>query len=186
MFWGSKSGGNESNVKPSFSNISKAKVCILAKAQASEASSKAKVQASGSKAKVQTSGSKDKVQASRSKAKVQASRFWGSKSGGNESNVKPSFSNISKAKVCILAKAQASEASSKAKVQASGSKAKVQTSGSKDKVQTSGSKAKVQASRSKAKIQALGSKAQASPKTLIVKSPKPITNYVLGLTNAKT
>ncbi|GKB88714.1 hypothetical protein Tco_0960986, partial [Tanacetum coccineum] len=79
-------------------------------------------------------------------------RFWGSKSGGNESNAKPSFSDISKAKACILAKAQASEASSKAKVQASGSKDKVQTFGSKAKVQTSRSKAKLQASGSKAKI----------------------------------
>ncbi|GKE47204.1 hypothetical protein Tco_1478462, partial [Tanacetum coccineum] len=33
-------------------------------------------------------------------------RFLGSKSGGNESNAKPSFSDISKAKACILAKAQ--------------------------------------------------------------------------------
>ncbi|GKC34199.1 hypothetical protein Tco_1046583, partial [Tanacetum coccineum] len=121
-------------------------------------------------------------------------RFWGSKSGGNESNEKPSFSDISKAKACILAKAQASKASSKAKVQAYGSKAKVQTSGSKSKlqtfglkakVQTSGSKAKVQTSGSKAKIQASmakasGSKAQASLKTLIVKSPSEDTpNYDL-------
>ncbi|GJS96290.1 hypothetical protein Tco_0803258, partial [Tanacetum coccineum] len=67
-------------------------------------------------------------------------------------------------------KAQASEASSKAKVQACGSKAKVKTSGSKAKLQTSRSKAKL----------------QTSPKTLIVKSPVPITNYVLGLANAKT
>ncbi|GJT92018.1 hypothetical protein Tco_1080863 [Tanacetum coccineum] len=59
-------------------------------------------------------------------------------------------------KYCILAKAQASEASSKAKVQASGSKDKVQTFGSKAKVQTFGSKAKVQASGSKAKTQASG------------------------------
>ncbi|GJZ02138.1 hypothetical protein Tco_0520099 [Tanacetum coccineum] len=49
-------------------------------------------------------------------------RLWGSKSGGNESNAKPSFSDISKAKACILAKAF--ESSSKAKVQASRSKAK--------------------------------------------------------------
>ncbi|GJX10101.1 hypothetical protein Tco_0199960, partial [Tanacetum coccineum] len=96
-------------------------------------------------------------------------RFWGSKSGGNESNAKPSFSDISKAKTCILAKAQASEASSKAKVQASGSNAKVQTSGSKAKVQTSWSKAKVQASRSKAKTQASGSK------TFGVKIPPTMT-----------
>ncbi|GJV20352.1 hypothetical protein Tco_1369372 [Tanacetum coccineum] len=48
-------GGNESDAKPSFSNISKAKVCMLAKAQASDASSKAKVQACGSKAKLQRS-----------------------------------------------------------------------------------------------------------------------------------
>ncbi|GJU69663.1 hypothetical protein Tco_1255922 [Tanacetum coccineum] len=79
-------------------------------------------------------------------------RFWGSKSGGNESDAKHSFSDISKAKACMLAKAQASDASSKAKVQACGSKAKLQT----------------------------------SPKTFIVKSPVPITNYVLGLANAKT
>ncbi|GKF82676.1 hypothetical protein Tco_0244332 [Tanacetum coccineum] len=77
---------------------------------------------------------------------------------------------------------QSQEASSKAKVHASGSKAKVQTSGSKAKVQASGSKAKIQASMAKAS----GSKAQASPKTLIVKSPVPITNCVLRLTNAKT
>ncbi|GKE79377.1 hypothetical protein Tco_1545497 [Tanacetum coccineum] len=44
-------------------------------------------------------------------------RFWGSKSGGNESDAKPSFSDISKAKACMLAK-----------IQACGSKAKVQTS----------------------------------------------------------
>ncbi|GJX76698.1 putative retrotransposon protein [Tanacetum coccineum] len=97
-------------------------------------------------------------------------RFWGSKSGGNKSDAKPSFSDISKAKACILAKAQASKASSKAKVQACGSKGRVQTSGSKAKVQTLGSKAKV----------------QTSPKTLIVKSLAPITNFVLGLANAKT
>ncbi|GJQ98856.1 hypothetical protein Tco_0521841 [Tanacetum coccineum] len=40
-------------------------------------------------------------------------RLWGSKSGGNKSNAKPSFSDISKAKACILAKA--SESSLKAK-----------------------------------------------------------------------
>ncbi|GJR97666.1 hypothetical protein Tco_0269840 [Tanacetum coccineum] len=57
--------------------------------------------------------------------------------------------------------AQAYDASSKAKVQACGSKAELQTSGSKAKLQT-------------------------SPKTLIVKSPVPITNCVLGLANAKT
>ncbi|GKA37701.1 helitron helicase-like domain-containing protein [Tanacetum coccineum] len=73
-------------------------------------------------------------------------RFWGSKSGYNESDVKPSWKDIKKAK------AQASEASSKAKVEARGSKAKL----------------------------------QASTKTLIVKSPVRITNYVLGLANAKT
>ncbi|GKE06946.1 hypothetical protein Tco_1398964, partial [Tanacetum coccineum] len=88
-------------------------------------------------------------------------RFWGLKLGGNESDAKPSFSNISKAKACMLAKAQASDAFSKAKVQACGSKAKLQTS------------------RSKAKL-------QRSPKTLIVKSHVPITNSVLGLANAKT
>ncbi|GJR28259.1 hypothetical protein Tco_1104491 [Tanacetum coccineum] len=100
-------------------------------------------------------------------------RFWGSKSGGIESNAKPSFSDISKAKACILAKAQASDASLKAIVQASGSKAKVQVSGS---------KAKIQASMAKAS----GSKAQASPKTLIVKSLIPITSCVIGLENAQT
>ncbi|GJZ69401.1 hypothetical protein Tco_0632951, partial [Tanacetum coccineum] len=52
------------------------------------------------------------------------------------------------------------------------------------KASESSSKAKVQASRSKAKVQA--SMAQASPKTLIVKSPVPITNCVFGLANAKT
>ncbi|GJR88282.1 hypothetical protein Tco_0212293 [Tanacetum coccineum] len=79
-------------------------------------------------------------------------RFWGSKSGCNESDVKPYWKDIKKAKACMLAKAQASEASSKAKVEACGSKAKL----------------------------------QASTKTLIVKSPVPITNCVLGLANAKT
>ncbi|GJX59371.1 hypothetical protein Tco_0290761 [Tanacetum coccineum] len=79
-------------------------------------------------------------------------RFWGSKSGCNKSDVKPSWKDIKKAKACMLAKAQASEASSKAKVEACGSKAKL----------------------------------QASTKTLIVKSPVPITNCVLGLANAKT
>ncbi|GJZ36482.1 hypothetical protein Tco_0582673 [Tanacetum coccineum] len=88
-------------------------------------------------------------------------RFWGSKLGGNDSDAKPSFSDISKAKACILAKAQASEASSKAKVQACGSKAKLQTSRSKAKLQT-------------------------SPKTLIVKSSVPIRNCILGLENATT
>ncbi|GJW01048.1 hypothetical protein Tco_1556299 [Tanacetum coccineum] len=67
-FMGSKSGGNENNAKPSFSDISKAKACILAKAQASDASSKAIVQASVSKAKVQVSGSNAKIQASVAKA----------------------------------------------------------------------------------------------------------------------
>ncbi|GJR76262.1 hypothetical protein Tco_0088627 [Tanacetum coccineum] len=107
---------------------------------------------------------------SASTSQISTSEEIGSKSGGNESDAKPSFSDISKAKACILAKAQASEASSKAKVQACGSKGRVQTSGSKAKVQTSGSKAKV----------------QTSPKTLIVKSLVPITNFVLGLANAKT
>ncbi|GJX54594.1 hypothetical protein Tco_0282963 [Tanacetum coccineum] len=79
-------------------------------------------------------------------------RFWGSKSGCNESDVKPSWKDIEKAKTCMLAKAQAFEASSKAKVEACGSKAKL----------------------------------QASTKTLIVKSPVPITNCVLWLANAKT
>ncbi|GJT57239.1 putative transposon, En/Spm-like protein [Tanacetum coccineum] len=55
-------------------------------------------------------------------------RFWGSKSGCNESDVKPSWKDIKKAKACMLAKAQASEASSKAKVEACGSKAKLQAS----------------------------------------------------------
>ncbi|GKC47770.1 hypothetical protein Tco_1065492 [Tanacetum coccineum] len=95
----------------------------------------------------------------------------GSKSGGNESNAKPSFSDISKAKACILAKAQASDASSNAIA-----------SGSKAKVQVFRSKAKIQASMAKASW----SKAQASPKTLIVKSLVPITNYVIGLANAQT
>ncbi|GJX40971.1 hypothetical protein Tco_0255961 [Tanacetum coccineum] len=85
----------------------------------------------------------------------------GSKSRGNESDAKPSFSDISKAKACMLAKAQASDASSKAKVQACGSKAKLQTSSSKVKLQR-------------------------SPKTLIVKSHVPITNCVLGLANVET
>ncbi|GJZ33083.1 hypothetical protein Tco_0578519 [Tanacetum coccineum] len=79
-------------------------------------------------------------------------RFWGSKSGCNESDVKPSWKDIKKAEACMLAKAQAFKASSKAKVEACGSKAKL----------------------------------QASTKTLIVKSPIRITNYVLGLANAKT
>ncbi|GJU47079.1 hypothetical protein Tco_1204345 [Tanacetum coccineum] len=55
-------------------------------------------------------------------------KFWGSKSGCNESDVKPSWKDIEKAKACMLAKAQASEASSKAKVEACGSKAKLQAS----------------------------------------------------------
>ena len=46
---------NESDVKTSWENIEKAKACMLAKAQASEASSKAKVEACGSKAKLQAS-----------------------------------------------------------------------------------------------------------------------------------
>ncbi|GKD93184.1 hypothetical protein Tco_1373021, partial [Tanacetum coccineum] len=70
----------------------------------------------------------------------------------NESDAKPSFSDISKAKACMLPKAQASDVSSKAKIQACGSKAKLQR----------------------------------SPKTLIVKSPKNITNAILGLTNVET
>ncbi|GJX55923.1 glutamate receptor 2.8-like protein [Tanacetum coccineum] len=88
-------------------------------------------------------------------------RFWGSKSGCNESDVKPSWKDIEKAKACMLAKAQASEASSKAKVEACGSKVQVEACGSKAKL-------------------------QASTKTLIVKSPVPITNCILGLANAKT
>ncbi|GJX73270.1 hypothetical protein Tco_0311865, partial [Tanacetum coccineum] len=55
-------------------------------------------------------------------------RFWGSKSRCNESDVKPSWKDIEKAKACMLAKVQASEASSKAKVEACGSKAKLQAS----------------------------------------------------------
>ncbi|GJR86322.1 putative transposase-associated domain-containing protein [Tanacetum coccineum] len=47
-------------------------------------------------------------------------KFWGSKLGCNESDVKPSWKDIKKAKACMLAKAQASEASSKAKVEARG------------------------------------------------------------------
>ncbi|GJT10768.1 hypothetical protein Tco_0857810 [Tanacetum coccineum] len=80
-------------------------------------------------------------------------RFWGSKSGCNESDVKPSWKDIEKAKACMLAKAQASEASSKAKVEACGSKVKVEACGSKAKL-------------------------QASTKTLIVKSLVPITNCI--------
>ncbi|GKE21786.1 hypothetical protein Tco_1433298 [Tanacetum coccineum] len=63
-FWGSKSGCNESDVKPSWKDIEKAKAYMLAKAQASEASSKAKVEACGSKAKVKACGSKARLQAS--------------------------------------------------------------------------------------------------------------------------
>ncbi|GJV16268.1 hypothetical protein Tco_1361591 [Tanacetum coccineum] len=55
-------------------------------------------------------------------------RFWGSKSGCNESDIKPSWKDIKKAKACMLVKAQASEASSKAKVEACGCKAKLQAS----------------------------------------------------------
>ncbi|GJT47200.1 hypothetical protein Tco_0955915 [Tanacetum coccineum] len=88
-------------------------------------------------------------------------RFWGSKLGCNESDVKPSWKDIEKAKACMLAKAQASEASSKAKVEACGLKVKVE------------------ACRSKVKL-------LASNKTLIVKSPTPILNCVLGLANGKT
>ncbi|GKD62143.1 hypothetical protein Tco_1299652, partial [Tanacetum coccineum] len=60
-------------------------------------------------------------------------------------------------------------------------------SGGKD--QPSRSKAKALGSKAKAlgsKAKASGSKAKASPKTLIVKSLVPITNYVLGLANDKT
>ncbi|GKD45193.1 hypothetical protein Tco_1269838 [Tanacetum coccineum] len=60
-FWGSKSGCNESDVKPSWKYIEKAKSCMLAKAQASEASSKAKVEACRSKVKVEAYGSKAKL-----------------------------------------------------------------------------------------------------------------------------
>ncbi|GJW77067.1 hypothetical protein Tco_0138749 [Tanacetum coccineum] len=73
-------------------------------------------------------------------------RFWGSKLGCNESDVKPSWKDIKKAKACMLAKEQAFEASSKAKVEACGSKVKVEACG-------------------------LKAKLQASTKTLIVKSP---------------
>nr|GEY44119.1 hypothetical protein [Tanacetum cinerariifolium] len=66
-----------------------------------------------------------------------------------------------KAKACTLAKAQASEASFKAKVEACGSKVKVEACGSKAKL-------------------------RASTKTIIIKSPVQIINYVLGLVNAKT
>ncbi|GJV15129.1 putative transposase-associated domain-containing protein [Tanacetum coccineum] len=55
-------------------------------------------------------------------------RFWGSKLGCNESDVKPYWKDIKKAKACMLAKAQASDASSKVKVEAHGSKAKLQAS----------------------------------------------------------
>ncbi|GKE62080.1 hypothetical protein Tco_1512447, partial [Tanacetum coccineum] len=55
-------------------------------------------------------------------------RFWGSKSRCSESDVKPSWKDIKKAKVCMLAKAQAFEASSKAKVEVRGSKAMLQAS----------------------------------------------------------
>ncbi|GJW23370.1 hypothetical protein Tco_0033992, partial [Tanacetum coccineum] len=88
-------------------------------------------------------------------------RFWGSKSGCNESDLKPSWKDIEKAKACMLAKAQAYEASYKAKVEAYGSKVKVEACGSKAKL-------------------------QASTKITIVKSPVPITNCILGLVNAKT
>ncbi|GJS25361.1 hypothetical protein Tco_0453993 [Tanacetum coccineum] len=53
-------------------------------------------------------------------------RFRGLKSGCNESDVKPSWKDIKKAKACMLAKAQTSKASSKAKLEACGSKAKVE------------------------------------------------------------
>ncbi|GKA96094.1 hypothetical protein Tco_0818189, partial [Tanacetum coccineum] len=52
-------------------------------------------------------------------------RFWGSKSGCNKNDVKPSWKDIKKAKACMLAKAQASEASFKAKVEVRGSKDKL-------------------------------------------------------------
>ncbi|GKB12304.1 hypothetical protein Tco_0846227, partial [Tanacetum coccineum] len=87
-------------------------------------------------------------------------RFWGSKLGCNESDVKPSWKDIKKAKACMLAKTQASEASSMAKVEAYGSKVKLEAYG-------------------------LKAKLQASTKIIIVKSLVPITNCVLGLVNAK-
>nr|GFA50882.1 hypothetical protein [Tanacetum cinerariifolium] len=75
--------------------------------------------------------------------------------------MKRSWKDIEKAKACMFSKAQASKATSKAKVEACWSKVKVEAYGSKAKL-------------------------QASTKTLIVKSPVPITNCVLGLANAKT
>ncbi|GKF12659.1 hypothetical protein Tco_0050585, partial [Tanacetum coccineum] len=57
------------------------------------------------------------------------------------------------------------------------------------KAKALGSKAKTYGSKAKAsgsKAKASGSKTRASPKTLIVKSLVPITNYLLGLANAKT
>ncbi|GKE90950.1 hypothetical protein Tco_1572045, partial [Tanacetum coccineum] len=56
-------------------------------------------------------------------------RFWGSKSECNESDVKPSWKDIEKAKACMLAKAQAYEASSKAKVQIAQMTKKVSSKG---------------------------------------------------------
>ncbi|GKA08675.1 putative reverse transcriptase domain-containing protein [Tanacetum coccineum] len=59
-FWGFKSGcmkGFWDFVKPSWKDIEKAKACMLAKAQACEASSKAKVEVCGSKVKVESCGS---------------------------------------------------------------------------------------------------------------------------------
>nr|GEV82246.1 hypothetical protein [Tanacetum cinerariifolium] len=64
-------------------------------------------------------------------------RFWGLKSRCNESDVKPSWKDIKKAKACMLAKAQASKASFKAKVEACGSKVKVEARGSKEIIEIS-------------------------------------------------
>ncbi|GJZ45516.1 hypothetical protein Tco_0593112 [Tanacetum coccineum] len=60
--------------------------------------------------------------------------------------------------------------------------------GSKSGSSEASSKAKVEACGSKVKVEACGLKAklQASTKTLIIKSPVPITNCILRLANAKT
>ncbi|GJY58408.1 hypothetical protein Tco_1078225 [Tanacetum coccineum] len=54
-------------------------------------------------------------------------RFWGLKPGGNESDAKPSFSDISNAKACISTSIRGIF-KGKAKLQTSRSKAKLQTS----------------------------------------------------------
>ncbi|GJY14781.1 reverse transcriptase domain-containing protein [Tanacetum coccineum] len=101
-------------------------------------------------------------------------KLWCSELGCKKTNVKPSFSDISKAKISILARASRSS-SSKAKVQPFGSKGKASgSSSSKAKVQPHGSKAKAYVSKAKAYV----SKAKASPKTLItfrVKIPTTMT-----------